>query len=182
MARYKLPDALGGGEVTLREKDQRYGPDRYVRVQVGEGDEAFTVDLLRGLLIQVDLPEEPPIGAVVMVDGEACQHFDLGDDNDSAKCWASVGSTERWSWVQLCDLALPGEPMRLVPAAASEPVVLPWVYGPVGVSLKPNGLGGSPHKVAVDVRGNQAQVVAGAARDMARALTTAADAAEKEGS
>lgn len=181
--RYRLPDALGGGECTIKDKDQRYGPDRYVRATVGEGDEAITVDLLRGLLTEVKapLPEEPPVGAIVMVDGEAVQHFD--EPYEGKFDWASVGSPKRLSWVQLCDLALPGTPTRLVPDPFAEPVTLPLrlicaaSQGEVLEIANPDTDSQIP--VLVHGRGT-VWLDADQARTAAGALMAAADAAEKE--
>jgi hypothetical protein len=179
--RYRLPEALGGGE--CRVLNPPSGNGVYVRVTLGEGDEAFTIDIDRNLLTEIrePLPEEPPFGAVVMVDGEACQHFDTPYEEELV--WAIVGSPKRISWVQLCDLALPGEPTRLIPDPFAEPVELPWKNGhgvEVSQTRTDTGMSDQVYVSTKYASYGFAHVGPDVARDMARALWAAADAAEKE--
>jgi hypothetical protein len=135
------------------------------------------------LLVEVKppLPTEPPVGAVVRADFKApdmpdieswvFEHGEIPAPNGNS--WCGAGRDEAFSWAEICAL---GTPVRLVPAP--EPVELPWNFGPVGVDFDSYGLGFGPHKVVVKLRGEVAHVTGPVAREMARALNTAADQAE----
>lgn len=178
--RFKLPAPLDVVDCVVEDADQWYGPDRYVRATVGEGAAAFVIDINPKLLTEVKppLPEEPPIGSVVLDDdGHAWQRFARAVGDPRTSEWFSAGEAADEDWAGLNAY---GPLTRLVPDPFAEPIGLPWTTGPVGVGYEPFGLGGGPHKVAVSVRGEQANVTAMVARDMARALWAAADQAEKE--
>lgn len=112
MALYIVPGPLGGQELELL---GTYGGFDNFKWPLAENLSA-QLRLPAGLAkpVKPPLPEEPPVGTVVLVGGEACQRFDV--PYEEKMVWASVGAVDRWTWVQLCDLALPDTPIRLVPA------------------------------------------------------------------
>lgn len=124
MSTYRLPKVLGGVECRFFAKG--YAPGCVI-VELTEGVPGLRVEVDEDVLTPV--PEEPPVGSVVLIDGEAAQRFEDNDlaDNPDAH-WASVGSPSRWTWVQICDLALPGGPLPMVLDPFEVPVALPWKH------------------------------------------------------
>ncbi len=174
MKRYQLPDVLGGGVI---EADEIWGgcAGGWPEYRLAGG---FTVLAPKGEPfgeVAPPLPPEPDNGTVVLCCGEAAMRFEDNDlAEDPAAHWASVGTTQRWTWAQMVEIN-GGPPRLLVPAAA--PVDLPWHDGPLSVAFNPHGLGvGGPHKVVVEVGGHKVHVVV--ARAAGRALWAAADATE----
>ncbi len=175
---YQFPDGLGGGvHQALTEYSSKAGDDwrlRFVLPNIG------LVDVPASALVEVPppLPPEPPVESVVLVGGEAAQRFE-DNPNYPGTPWAGVGSGQRYSWAQLCTLGgWHGDPVvapvLLVPAP--EPVELPWTTRDT-----------DDYNVEVDASDKQVYVTASAAymtpdqaREMARALWTAADAAEAQ--
>jgi len=175
--RYKLPEALGGGEL-----------DEYRHVDGGTeapvGTVAFLVEgcivaVARGLLTEVKppLPEEPPFGAVVLdSDEQAWQRFmptPPGDRSGVEWSCAGEGADECWAGLQTY-----GPLTRLVPDPFAEPVELPWKREFDTSTLIVERSNASNRAVYVD--GMYGHITADEARAMARALMAAADAAEKE--
>lgn len=137
--RYRLPDALGGGECTLI--GQRRPDGLYGRVQVGEGDDAISIDLLRSLLTEVEppLPPEPPFRAVVLDRERDC--WQLGDG------WSSPFSTAELSWLELNKNY--GPLVVLVPDPLAEAPELPWVCETPTGSITINDRGDGRVQVAI---------------------------------
>ncbi len=124
MTTYRWPADMGGGE------HEEYRPVSGADSTPPTGTVAFLRDgylvcVAVGLLTEVKppLPAEPPIGSVVTVDGEAAQRFEDNYEADNPeKHWASVGTTQRWTWAQVCGL---GEVVLLIPDPF-QTVTLPW--------------------------------------------------------
>ncbi len=181
MTTYRLPEALGGGEM---ESDEGLG-DGTVRNPSLIG---FCIDdhwfwVAEGLLTKVapPLPEEPPVGSVVRA------HFRLpGDDADLEDPWVfehsadtrenhwyGAGLGEGFTWAAVCAL---GTPVLLIPDPFAEPVELPWelpVYGDT-LTVAVDGIG-----VGLGYSDGVGRLTTGDARVAARALWTAADKAER---
>jgi hypothetical protein len=131
------------------------------------------------------LPEEPPYGTVVraLITNEdepwVFERLSMTNRTDG-KNWGAAGRDEAYGWA---DLNVRGTPVRLVPDPFAEPVELPWerkvtpyVFiatdggtGYLGLTIGPSEVTSHGYSLDVDE-----------ARDMARALMAAADAAEKE--
>lgn len=176
MTRYKLPDALGGGEFErLTGYKSKAGDDWRMRFDI-PGVGLVDVPLEALTEVKPSLPEEPPDKAVVLWCGEAYQRDDKVVDPEY-NWFGDQG------WVSWRDMHAGGETIvRLVPA--HEPVELPWtcrdvdgspdleirvMSGAFGrfkdavvrVASGPDGIG-----IALNVDG---------LRQLARAATTAAD-------
>jgi hypothetical protein len=170
--RYKLPEALGGGEVTVGE---RWSDGRTTVTATMVDDGTVHLRLPLDLLTEVaePLPEEPPVGSVVFdVSGDAWQNTGIGG-------WQIAGGTDDATWRALSEH---WGPVRvLVPAPP--PVELPWNLRDIsGVAdrfamVQPGGhlsiltIGDRRESYSVVLTPTQA-------RDMARALWTAADRSE----
>jgi hypothetical protein len=164
---YQLPEALGAGE---------YEEYRHVSggTEAPHGTVAFLINgclvcVAAALLVEVvpPLPEEPPVGSVVL------------DRHDRA--WQNV-ACGRGDWCcTVDDLGADWEELnqehgpltRLIPAPVVEPVTLPWhgksIYSsPVEVSLS------KEHPICVGVDGVLVSLAPDIADAMAAALTTAA--------
>lgn len=178
MTRYRLPEALGGGEY-----------EEYVHLDGGTEAPVGTVAFLedgvlfcvgRGLLTEVKapLPSEPPVGAFVHL----ASYFGVYERVDRG--WISANEPSGGAaheWEALRRLNSGDAPVRLLPEPFTGPVVaLPWESHGVEVKQTTNGLGLGDH-VFVSTKGASygfAQVKPAEARDMARALWAAADAVE----
>lgn len=174
MTRYRLPDALGGGEVDVlhgfARDDGRLDCD-----VVGVG--VITVPARALVEVKPPLPDEPahptPGNLSYFVDRYGVAwHNSIHHDQ-----WQSSGGRPNLSWG---DLWLNAGPLtRLVPDPFAEPVELPWRRKFDDSSdLVVDRSKASNRAVYVD--GLYGHITAEEARDMARALWTAADAAEKE--
>jgi hypothetical protein len=177
MTRYKLPEALGGGEVIVGER----WPDGRTTVTAPMVDDGTVhLRLPLDLLTEVaePLPEEPPIGSVVraqLVDEDEPRMWQLITDHDYGAGWYAAGLGMCFEWAALCKR---GTPVPLVPAPA--PVDLPWNLRDIsGVAdrfamVQP---GGHLSILTIGDRRESYSVVLAPtqARDMARALWTAAD-------
>lgn len=170
-ARYRLPEALGGGVMEEYRHVSGGGSEAPV------GTVAFLLDgclmcLARGLLTEVPppLPEEPPAGfyrATDGTDGKTLAERD-GDDWYVGGCggplpWDAVGSNYDTF-------------VRLVADPFAEPVELPWelpVYGDT-LTVAVQGIG-----VGFGFDQMMGRLTVGDARLAARALWAAADAAER---
>jgi hypothetical protein len=180
MTRYRLPDELGGGEYeALTDFRSKAGDGWRHRFNVpGVG----LVDVPTECLIEVrpPLPPEPPVGAVVLFGGEAVQRFEDNELADDASAhWASVGTTDRWTWARLVEIG--GTLVHL--ASAPEPVALPWSCYDAEVSQTHDEVEGPGRHVYVSTkpaRYGYAHLKPAEAREMARALWTAADAVEAQ--
>ncbi len=169
MTRYQLPAELGGGECKLLSDPHAKGV--YGRVQIGEGDTAFNINILRSLLTPA-CPPEPPTGSWVLV-GRMAAHR---DPEGTGGWWDS--ETQNWrTWPFLCGQAiqLTGQPPALL--VLMPPVELPCTTGGVEVARtedegKPsNGVYLSTKSASYGF----AHLTPATARAVARALWTAAD-------
>lgn len=173
--RYRLPDALGGGECVYHADG--IDNDRIV-VELVDTVPGLRLELELSVLTEVKppLPPEPPQLVTVRVGARAFVRDDLVLSRAS---W--VGPDGRHTWSELCDLAQQKTgfpPVLLVPVP--EPVELPWstpfLLGATGVRVF---IGDS--SIRVEVLGKHIGITTAEAREMARALWTAADAAENGG-
>lgn len=114
--------------------------------------------------VKPPLPPEPPVASFVV----AGSHM-LNRRDDQGIDWWDYGNRCWLTWAQVCEL---GTPVRLVPAP--EPVALPWV-GP-GEYLAVESPAARTIRVTADDR--DTLCTPDVAREMARALNTAADQAE----
>ena len=175
--RYRLPEVLGGGEYEGRPGALLMADHIALNIP-GAGGKAASVYVYRGFLTEIEepLPEEPPPLAVVLdKDGKAWQH--TGGYRGPWECTHDDGG-EDWG-----DLNRDYGPLtRLVPDPSAEPVELPWSKH-LHESVV-NVVTGDFGEVLVEtISGGRAMLLPlnpPEARDMARALMTAADAAEKE--
>jgi hypothetical protein len=120
--RYKLPEALGGGEFDDA-GDWTIGTVAF-RFDGIEG----LVYLPRALLTEVrpPLPEEPPVGTVVralLPDEDEQWVFERLGRRTDGKDWGAAGRDEAFAWA---DLNVRATPVVLVPDPFAEPVALPW--------------------------------------------------------
>lgn len=188
MTTYRLPDFLGGLEVTLREEDQSAWGD-VVRVWAKAGeDEAALVEIRRGLLVEVEppLPDEWPDGSIAR-DGVGNTWRRFGP------AWRMLGSDLAADWPSLN--AMYGPLTRLVPDPAkgvelplhlSDPysrqvVVVRACTAEWGAPEDPDSPEGTGRTAAWVTAGNQhvgSHINADSCRSMAGALLAAADAAE----
>jgi len=174
MTRYRLPEALGGGEM-----------EEYRKVSGGTeaptGTVAFLLDgclicVAKSLLAEVapPLPEEPPAGSAVAVGSYVYQRSDAERDNH----WLVTGAVFGSSWAELCSGAEP--PVRLVPDPLAGPMELPWEH--VDREGYDIGVYESQRQWAAARVGQGehcADLTAEACRTMARSLCGAADASER---
>lgn len=170
--RYRLPEALGGGECTIVERDPALTlmgkPAHVVMTEDGTYVVVQTGTLTK---VKLPLPEEPPIGSVGRCD-EGYIHIRQG------RSWTNHDDVPAtWSEVYSHGFTL------LVPDPFAEPVELPW-GGSHGLKVSQTHTDSGPgDKVYVSTKGASygfAHVKPSLAREMARALWAAADAAEKE--
>lgn len=104
MTVWRLPDLTG---LELQEADRciLHGVDA-VSLELPDG--RGYVDLPLAVLVEVTpsrLPPEPPVGSVVLFGGEAVQRFEDNElADDPSAHWASVGSTERYTWPRLNEI------------------------------------------------------------------------------
>ncbi len=180
MSRYQLPlDLLGGGEIEAREV---WGGCAGGRPEYHLAD-GFTLLAPAGKPLDeiITVPPEPPVGAY-RVGGVLC----MRPSSEPAKCWVYQIDGDMFdeaTFAALCS-NFGSDVVPLVPDPFAEPVTLPWegdtTYGAkVGVRDLDTG------SVNEWIRqSNKESVVAtltpALARDKARALWAAADAAEAQ--
>ena len=177
--RYRLPEVLGGGECTVVERDPALtlmGKPAHV-VMTEDG----TYVVVQTGTLTVVMPEEPPNLTVLRAGTAVYQRDDgLGRDVGSTRSWWwMAGRAQSTDWPSIARL----EFVRLVPDPFAEPVELPW-GGSHGLKVSQTHTDSGPgDKVYVSTKGASygfAHVKPSLAREMARALWAAADAAEKE--
>lgn len=175
MTRYKLPAVLGLAECVFHSAGHDEG--NWI-VELTDVVPGMRLELPASMLTEVKppLPEEPPVGAVLLdYSGTAWQRFTvLGGTN-----WNSTGDDPNvTTWEGLQD---EGPLTHLVPDPFAEPVELPWEHKDRdGYSM---GVYESQRPWAaarVGCGDHCADLTPDACREMANALVTAADAAEKE--
>lgn len=165
--RYRLPEALGGGEY-----------EEYLRADGSTGAPVGTVAFVengalfcvaRALLTEVK-PPEPPVGSLVHL---ASYH---GVYERLDRGWASMKDGGAYGWGELLLLNSGDTPVRLVPDPFAEPVELPWCIngGPDWSAMVSRSIR-SDYAARVAA---EADLTADEARAMARALWATADAAE----
>jgi len=120
--RYKLPEALGGGEYeALTDYRSKAGDDWRFRFRIPD---VGLVDVPAESLTEVKppLPPEPPVGSVVLdQNGRVWQSRAGRPGPDSVSQWQSVmGGQQPWTYVGTL------KPTLLVPDPFAEPVELPW--------------------------------------------------------
>lgn len=175
MTRYKLPDVLGGAEVFVVQGCTEGCPGRVVvGVLLRERPTGITIEVDRSILVEVE-PPEPPNGTVLRtrtLSPAVYQRSDQGCDTEGA--WWATGDEVPVRWEAIAHL----EFERLVPAP--EPVELPWLLG--GVQVQQTTDNDKPSdRVLVSTKNASYGFVhfdPTTAREMARALWTAADQAE----
>lgn len=184
--RYRLPEALGGGECHIKRdalSPAATSGSLYVRVEVvSEDGGAFTIDLLRALLTEVQPPPEPPPGYYLIDHDEPA--YPTVAEHEEGYGWHVAGSADGHMWDEVVARYPNAAFIRLVPA---EPAELPWaVFGEgdrpwsIGVELTTHPTPLVLVNASVRGRGAGVYLHATGARAMARALMAAADAAEKE--
>jgi len=167
MTTYRLPDALGGAEVEILSNSPETQRTDFVRVSVETDTERFIFDIPQWALVEVEppLPPEPDKPAYFV-------------DRDE-KVWQKVRS----GWQCITGGRLPwadlwrdyGPLTRLMLDPFAEPVELPWaVYG---IRVGQCVFGGSPAN-RVFVSSGYTHLKPTQAREMAKALWAAADAAD----
>lgn len=180
MTTYKMPQVLGGGEVEATEEWGGCAGGR-PEYQIG----GITVLMPPGMPLEAvkpPLPAEPPVGGVVRADFKAQDMLDIESwvfehgeiPAPNGNSWCGAGRDEAFSWAQICEL---GTPVRLVPAP--EPVNLPWECrddANNGVLVEESDV----RRGQIYVDAENAHILPADAREMARALNTAADQAERE--
>jgi len=187
--RYTLPESLGSREA------EATGPVTGATVEVVLVDTPeIRVTLPVQWLTEVKppLPEEPPVGAY-RVGGVLCMRV----SPDPGKCWVYQTKDEMFSEETFADLCsdFGTDIVPLVPDPFAEPVALPWKESgkeaggetawdterrPWSVEVELTTKGMVLVSASVSGRGAGIRLYAGTAREMARALMAAADAAEKE--
>jgi hypothetical protein len=169
MTTYRLPEALGGGELESMASDSVRYPNL-----IGFCTEGEWFWVAKGLLTEVkELPEEPPVGSFVLVDATVLQRKDSAGID-----WWDYGQQTWRTWEQVCQF---GTPVRLVPDPFAEPAEVPWEHGDrdgswIGVfeSQRPWAaarVGTDPYRTDMTPE---------ACRYMARVLWATADAHERE--
>ena len=161
---YRLPDILGGAELEATEWwSGCAGANHEYRIQ----GTSVTVSVPYGLTaVDPPLPPEPPVGTVVLDrDGRVWVSLDLDR-------WQSVVGGREF-WVDL--VAARGPLTLLVPDPFGEPVELPWWSDDRSrIEVHP----GAARSVTVWFWGKADTFRPASAREMAKALWAAADAAE----
>ena len=112
MARYRLPDVLGGGEIEANE----YWPGCAGGCPGGSAEyrtaTGITITMPEGMTLKqitAPTPEEPPFGSVVRADFRPSDH----EDKESwvferhGNGWYGVGRDKMHSWAQLCEFSTP---------------------------------------------------------------------------
>lgn len=173
--RYRLPEILGGAECVFHSKGYQ---DGCWIVELVDTVPGMRLELESTALVAVapPLPPQPPLWATVVVgEHQIFQHQPRG----SVSGYSVPGHPEDYTWAEVCS---GGTPVPLVPAP--EPVELPWSApyrdGVIGIEVfikdaAPDCEGGTAR---VGVLGKDIGITWAEAREMARALWTAADAAE----
>lgn len=186
MTTYRLPEALGGGEVEVEivpdPSVTRRTDNGFLRVLIKTDEESFPIALPFSVLTEVErpLPPEPPPGSVVLVGADADDPLSGYVYRHYHGAWAVPGEEDFTTWAGVCKL---GIPVRLVPDPFAEPVELPWRANGRGTGLSASiEVGNGAMAGAVYVRlvtPNAGPIQVGIpAREMARALWTAAGRAE----
>lgn len=177
MPRYRLPEALGGGEVEATEWwSGCAGANREYRI--AGTSISFSMPSHSPLEeVSPPLPPEPPVGSVVL-DGKGRAWQRVGppnEDHQGCRWWSSHDVTDD-TWAGLNQGYAPLT--RLVPAA--EPVTLPWRGNGVVVEQTIDGAGPGSfvHVSTKDASYGFCHLKPDVAREMARALWTAAEQAE----
>lgn len=123
--------------------------------------------------VKPELPPEPPVDSVVRVGGWGGWVLDRHEEGK----WYTTGDEFPWSWEKVC---AKGTPVLLV--EPPEPVTLPWTSN--GVQVQQTTDDGRPGmNVFVSTKTasyGYAHLKPADAREMARALWTAADLAEAQ--
>jgi hypothetical protein len=164
MPRYRLHDALGGEEMDdLEEAGAPIGTVAFIL-------EGHLVCVARGLLTEVKppLPPELPVGLYQDANGQVWQH----ESN-----WWGPGAEVATDWE---NAHRHGPFTRLVPDPFAEPVTLPWRCNGVEVQQTRSDTGPG-HLVHVSTKNASYgfdHLPPDRAREMARALWAAANAAE----
>ncbi len=128
MTRYRLPDALGGGEY---EEEPITGAIASCKGFVIDG---HTVAIHVALLTAVaaPLPPEPPVGTIAQVGAALYQRR-----STTGLDWVNLRTDAWMTWQSLCERAGPGEPVIFVPDPKARPRSCPTCHSPVQVSLGP---------------------------------------------
>lgn len=188
MTTYRLPDALGGGEVEIVTPAWA---DKAIVCEVAlVSDPSVRVTLARRLLVEVTppLPPEPLTGYYLLKENSAAPLFVAEHEQDYGQ-WYVAGHEKAFSWSELCAHWPSLSFTRLVPDPFAEPVELPWVgvaqkfssIGPAEVSVELCEQPGLRFLVRVAARpfgDGEWRLSWPRAREMARALWAAADTAE----
>lgn len=167
--RYRLPAFLG-----LIEMDGVLDTEGNVAFAIPGGG-TFWVERRLLDVVKPTLPEEPPVGTVVLVEAPAAIPLVFFRYPDG---WAEPAQSTYYDWGKVNSY---GTPVRYVPDPFAEPVELPWSshldHSAINV-VKDDG------RVLLEVvSGGRAMLrimPPSVARELVRALMTAADAAEKE--
>jgi len=181
---FKLPDGILDGEIQAEEVWSGCAGGRPEYHLPG----GFTLLAPAGQpldRIKPPLPDEPPVGAY-RVGGVLCMRV----SSEPEKCWVYQTKDEMFSEETFAGLCsdFGTDIVPLVPDPFAEPVELPWrLDGGDNYNERPWGLGVESTKTdlvlvlaSIAGRGTGVRIDSGNARDMARALMAAADAAEKE--
>jgi len=179
--RYRLPDALGGGEYEECPPTvpAPYGTCAFLLALDGSSinpstDGGYVVYVAKDLLTEVKppLPLEPVTnGTVVRLDGGGLWARSI---TGTGANWLGVHSRQLSTWSELCQL---GTPVVLVPDPFAEPVELPWEdKTKCGVTVGVRALDTGNVNVWMTPEDviRVATVTGALARDMARALWVAA--------
>jgi len=174
--RYRLPEALGGGE--YEEHRRADGSTEAPMGTVAFLENGALVCVARVLLTEVKppMPPEPPVGSFVHL----ASYYGVYERVDRGWISANDAAAEVYEWDTLLRLNSGDTPVQLVPYPFAEPVELPWRLAIA--DLNPFNWSAM---VACSIRPDRAACVtasayltADEARAMARALWTTADAAE----
>lgn len=177
MTRYRLPDALGGGEI---EATEVWGGCAGGRPEYHLADDITVLAPMGQPFEMVEQPPpEPPTGTIVLVRAGADRRYDCAFLRTEYSGWYGTTFMEHRTWEQL--LEMDPAPALLVVDPFAEPVELPWKRHDVEVDQTVDGDKPSDH-VYVSTRNCRygfAHLTPADARDMARALWAVADSAER---
>lgn len=173
MTRYRLPDALGGGEI---EAEEMWGGCAGGRPEYLVAGSRITITMPEGTPMEAvapPLPPEPPVGTVVlvgMVFEQVLRRYEHG--------WAGPGDErgEYATWAEVCSL---GTPVLLVPDPLAGAPELPWTDAGISVSVKVGVEVITRGQVRVVADGDYAYLVPSVARQMGLALLRAAAEVEQ---